>query len=166
MLIVDLLARWAHVGAAIVLLGGAVFTRFVLLSAAAGLPQDQHDALQGRVRATWSRFVSIGILLLLVSGFYNFITKSIPQHKGDGLYHALMGTKILISFAVFFLASVLAGRSPKFEAWRQQPQKWLSILILLAAVTAGIGSTLKVLAGVRPATVAAPTAVQPASTEP
>jgi uncharacterized membrane protein len=166
MLIVDLLARWAHVGAAIVLLGGAVFTRFVLLGAAAELPQDQHDALKARIRATWTRFVSVGILLLLLSGFYNFITKSIPQHKGDGLYHALMGTKILISFAVFFLASVLAGRSPRFEAWRQRPAKWLTILILLASVTAGIGSTLKVRSGVQPATVIPTPSLGPASTEP
>ena len=166
MLLVDLLARWAHVGSAIVLLGGAVFTRFVLLKAAAELPQDQHDALKARIRATWSRFVSIGILLLLLSGFYNFITKSIPQNKGNGLYHALMGTKILISLAVFFLASVLAGRSPKFEAWRQQPKKWLTILILLATLTAGIGSTLKVLAGVRSAKAVPPTALAPASTTP
>lgn len=156
MLFVDLLARWAHVGAAIVLVGGAVFTRFVLLKAAEELPQDQHDALRARIRSTWSRFVSIGILLLLVSGFYNFIVNGIPQHKGDGLYHGLMGTKILVSFVVFFLASVLSGRSPRFEVWRQNPKKWLTILILLAAVTAGIGSALRVLSSKRPALVIQP----------
>lgn len=156
MLFVDLLARWAHVGAAIVLMGGTIFTRYVLMPAAKDLPADQHDALRARIRATWSRVVSIGILLLLLSGFYNFFTKSIPQHKGDGLYHALMGTKILIGFVVFFLASVLTGRSPKFESWRQQPAKWLTILILLSAVTAGIGSFLKVRGG-KPALVMVPT---------
>jgi uncharacterized membrane protein len=144
MFVLDLLARFAHIGAAIVLLGGAVYTRFVLMPAAKELPQDQHDALRARLRATWSRVVSIGILLLLVSGFYNFIVNSIPQHKGDGLYHGLMGTKIILAFVVFFLASVLSGRSPKFESWRQQPKKYLTILILLASITAGIGSFLKV----------------------
>ena len=42
MFVLDLLSRWTHVGAAIVLMGGAIFTRFVLMPAAAELPEEQH----------------------------------------------------------------------------------------------------------------------------
>ncbi len=147
MIVLELLTRWAHVGAAIVLMGGAIFTRFVLLPAAAELPEDQHLALKERIRVRWSKIVAGGILLLLVSGFYNF-AMGIPQHKGQPLYHALVGTKMLLGFAAFFLASVLAGRSPKFAPLRANAKKWLGVLIAITAIVSGIGGYLRV--GVTP----------------
>lgn len=143
MFVIDLLARWAHVGAAIVLLGGAFFSRFVLMPAASELPEDQHLALKERLRVRWSKIVAGGILLILLSGFYNF-AKGIPVHKGQPLYHALVGTKMLMAFAAFFLASVLTGRSAKFAPLRENARKWLGILIALLALISGIGGYLKV----------------------
>ena len=55
------------------------------------------------------RFIHFGILLFIVSGFYNF-ARAIPGHKGDGLYHALMGTKILLALLLFAISSALVGR--------------------------------------------------------
>lgn len=144
MLLLDLLSRWAHVGAAVVLIGGAVFTRFVLLPAAAELPDDQHQALKERIRVRWSKIVSGGILLLILSGFYNYITQ-MGAHAGQKLYHPLVGVKMLLAFAAFFLASVLSGRSAKFAPWRENSRKWLGILIALTAIIAGIGGVLKVV---------------------
>jgi len=149
MFVLDLLARWAHVSAAIVLMGGAIFTRFVLLPAAAELPEDQHLALKERLRVRWSKIVAGGILLLLVSGFYNF-AMGIPTHKGQPLYHALVGTKMLLGFAAFFLASVLSGRSAKFAPLRANAKKWLGILIVILSVITAIGGFLRV--GVSPNT--------------
>jgi hypothetical protein len=152
MFVLDLLARWAHVGAAIVLMGGAIFTRFVLMPAAAELPEEQHLALKERLRVRWSKFVMWGIMALLVSGFYNF-AMGIPAHKGQPLYHALVGTKMLLGFGAFFLASVLSGRSAKFAPLRANAGKWLGVLILLTAIISGIGGFLKV--GVSPTPVTA-----------
>jgi hypothetical protein len=55
-----------------------------------------------------------------------------------------MGIKIVIAFGVFFLASVLVGRSPRFEPLRRQRKKWLLVLIILAFAIVLISSSLKV----------------------
>jgi uncharacterized membrane protein len=139
--IVDLISRWTHVGTAIVVLGGSVFMRFVLMPAAQPLPQAEHDALRARVMGTWKKFVHAGILLFLVSGFWNFVRGM----KGPitPLYHPLMGVKILLSFGVFFLASALVGRSSAFEAMRKDSRKWLAVTIALAALAAALGGAVK-----------------------
>ena len=138
------LMRWVHVGTSIVVLGGSVFMRFVLMPAAASLPEAEHEALRGRIMGRWKKFVMIGIALFLLSGLYNYLIVAIPRHKGDGLYHGLMGTKILLAFAVFFFASALTGRSKGLEGIRRNSRKWLAVTILLAAIVAAIGGFLKV----------------------
>ncbi|MBX3440423.1 MAG: hypothetical protein KF861_23235 [Planctomycetaceae bacterium] len=144
MMFVDILSRWVHVGASVVLVGGSVFLRFVLMPAAASLQESEHTALRERIMGRWKKIVMGGILLLLISGFYNYLKVTAPLHKGDGLYHGVMGTKILLAFAAFFLASVLTGRSPKFESFRANSSRWLGVLILLTAVIIALGGFLKV----------------------
>ncbi len=63
---------------------------FVLLPTADQLDVGQHDKLRGLVNGRWKRFVHLGILLFLVTGFYNYF-RQMPNHKGDALYHALIG---------------------------------------------------------------------------
>jgi len=140
----NVLSRWIHVGTAIVVLGGSVFMRFVLMPAATGLPDAEHDALRQRVMGRWKKFVMAGIALFLISGFYNYLVVSIPAHKGDKLYHPLIGTKILLAFAVFFLASALTGRSAAFEGIRRNNRKWLLVTIVLAAIVVAISGVLKI----------------------
>ena len=156
--IVNVISRFLHIGTAIVLLGGSIYVRYVLMPAAAELPDAEHQALRGRLKARWKKVVMAGITLLLITGFFNYLQVTAPAHKGQGIYHMLMGIKILIALAVFFLASVLTGRSPKFEPMRQQPARWLTLLILLAAIVVGLGSVLKV--AVPPAAPAPATATE------
>lgn len=147
MLLLDLLLRITHIGAAVVLIGGAVFTRFVLMPAATELPEADHQALRERLRARWSKVVAGGILCLLLSGLANYIHAR-PEHVGQPVYHAVMGTKMLLALAAFFLASVLSGRSAKFAPLRANSRKWLLVLIALTGTVAAMGSFLKV--GVKP----------------
>ena len=140
----DLLSRWVHIGTAIVVLGGSVFMRFILMPAAAELPDAEHQALRERVMARWKKFVMIGIVLFLVSGFYNFLVVSLPKHKGDKLYAALIGTKILLALGVFILASALTGRAAAFDGIRKNSKRWLLILIVLAATIVVISGVLKI----------------------
>ncbi len=138
------LFRWIHVGTAIVVLGGSVFMRFVLMPAGSKLPDDAHDELRKNVMAVWKRIVHGGIALFLISGFYNYLVVTRPLHDGDGRYHMLIGIKILLALVVFFLASALVGRSSAFEGLRQARAKWLAIVILLATVIVGISGFVKV----------------------
>ncbi len=143
--IVPLISRWVHIGTSIVVVGGVVFLRFVLAPAAASaLPDAEHTVLRERVIGIWKRFVHGGILLFLLSGFYNYVAVSMPQHKGDSLYHALMGTKILLAFVVFFLGSALVGKSAAFQKIRDNRNSWLLVVVILAAIIVGIAGFLKV----------------------
>jgi len=139
---IDVISRWLHVGTAVVLLGGSVFMRFVLMPAAETLPEAEHAALRERVMGRWRKFVFGGIALLLVSGFYNYIRK-IVGHQVDGPYHMWMGIKILLALGVFFLASALAGRSAAFENLRRDRKRWLLVTILLAFLVVAIGGYLR-----------------------
>jgi uncharacterized membrane protein len=142
--ILNVASRWLHIATAIVVLGGTVFMRFVLLPAAESLPPAEHEVLRGKVMARWKKFVMAGIALFLLSGFYNYLVVSVPKHKGDGAYHGLMGTKIILAFIVFFLASVLVGRSPRFEPLRRDRKKWLLITIVVAFIIVAISSYLRI----------------------
>lgn len=143
MLWLDIVSRVVHVSTAIVLVGGMVFSLFVLIPALKTLGGDTLEKFNAAVFGRWKRFVHGGILLFLLSGFYNYF-QAMPLHKGDGPYHMLIGTKMLLAFGLFFLASVLVGRSKKFESMRQNRAKWLKLLVLMAAVIVSISGYLKI----------------------
>jgi len=138
-------SRIVHIGTAIVAVGGTVFMRFILMPAAsAALSQADHDGLRARILGSWKKVIHGAILLFLLSGAVNY-GRVIAQrtHSGDGLYHGLMGTKILLAFAIFFIASALVGKSPAFASIRSNAKKWLTVNVLLAAVIVMISGTLR-----------------------
>jgi uncharacterized membrane protein len=138
--LLQILFRWIHVGTAVVLVGGAAFLRFVVHPSVAPLTEADRDQLMTRIIGRWKRAVMIGIALLLITGFYNYLTvERAPR------YHMLMGSKILAALAVFFLASALTGRSAGLAAIRQNSARWMGVLLVLAAVTIAIAGYLKVV---------------------
>lgn len=155
LVLVDVVSRWLHILSAITLMGGAIFSLFVLLPSAAELPEAEHDKLRAGIVSRWKRFVHLGIVLLLISGFYNFV-RAMPGHKGQPLYHSLLGTKILLAFAVFFLASVLVGRSSLAVSARKNAKVWLGWIVLLATLIVIIGGYAKVALPNRPVATESP----------
>ncbi len=154
---IDYLSRAIHVSTAVAIVGGSVFTLFVLMPAAKLLSDEAHEILATAVSSRWKRFVHLGILLFLVSGFYNYF-RAMPQHKGDGLYHALVGTKIIIALAIFFIASALVGRSAALQSFRKYRSLWLTILVALALTVVLMSSFLKVRGTVPKAEMPSPPA--------
>ncbi len=139
----DVVSRVVHVSTAIVLVGGAVFSAFVLLPSALGLTDEQRQTLHQGVVSRWKRFVHGGIVLFLASGFYNYF-QAMPKHKGDGLYHGLIGTKILLALVVFFLASALVGRSEGLKRFRDNRPFWTKVMVGIALVIVAISGFAKV----------------------
>ncbi len=143
MFAVDVASRLIHVLTAIVLLGGSTFMLLVVLPTLQSSDEATRSKIASGLRGIWKRYVHAGIALFLISGFYNYF-KAMPQHKGDGLYHALIGTKIILALAVFFLASALVGRSAAFEGMRTNSSKWLTILCLLGIIIVAMSSFVKI----------------------
>lgn len=143
--IVNVLSRWLHIGTAIVVVGGTAFLRFVLLPSAQQLPQAEHDQLRQLVMRRWRKIVMAGIGLFLLTGFYNYLAVGASEkHRNPGLYHSLMGLKILFALGIFFLASTLVGRAARFDAIRRGSKKWLLLLLAMAFFVVLISSFLKV----------------------
>ena len=136
-------SRILHILGAILLLGGAIFFKFIVQPAASELPENEHASLKERVMKSWRQLVGLAIALLIFSGFYNYLVVALPEHDGDKRYHMFMGIKILIAFVIFFIASVLPGRAPAFEKMRQNSKLWMTITIVLGIVVISIAGFLK-----------------------
>lgn len=139
----DFFSRFVHIATAIVLVGGSVFSLFVVAPALVKIGEDERRKLYESLTNRWKMFVHFGIVLFLASGLYNYI-RAIPNHKGDGLYHALLGTKMLLALVVFFIAAALVGRSQKLEGMRQARMQWLRIMVIVATVIVGMSGFVKV----------------------
>jgi len=157
----NVVSRWVHIGAAIVLFGGTIFQYFVVMPAVRELPADERKSLHERIVSRWRKIVGMMIGLILLSGFYNYYVGVTGRDAAaKGIYHMLMGIKILLALGVFFIASALVGRSAAFEKMRLESRKWMTISILLAAAIVAIAGYLKV--GIPPVAPAQP---QPAAAD-
>ncbi|NUM53111.1 MAG: hypothetical protein HUU46_05655 [Candidatus Hydrogenedentes bacterium] len=134
-LVLPLIMRWAHILAAIVAVGGAVFVRFVLMPSAQQTLDDKTRAeLRAAVTRRWMKFIHTCILLFLISGFYNYLVIQAPAHKGQSIYHMLFGIKFLLALVVFALAIALASLKPWSEKLRANAKLWQGLLVALAVV--------------------------------
>lgn len=128
-----------------VAVGGAIFTLFAVMPAVQVIPDDAkgyfHKALLGR----FGKLLMFSIGLLLLTGFYNYLVNERVAHKGQAIYHGLMGAKILLALGVFFIASVLTGSSPAFEGLRKKRKRWLTLNVLMALAVVAIGAVLRAI---------------------
>lgn len=142
---VGILLRWLHILSAIALVGGTIYARLALLPAAAVLPEGHRKTLQEGLRQRWMKLVMAAAGLLILSGLLNFV-RIIKGLDVDikPFYHAMFGTKFVLALLVFFLASVLAGRSAAFEKMRQNARFWLTLTMILAIVLVCISGVLRI----------------------
>lgn len=158
----DVVSRIFHVLTAITLVGGSLYAAAVVGPVLRANPVEVADQWQAALTAGWKKWVHGGIAIFLVTGFYNYI-RAMPLHKGDGLYHALIGSKILLALAVMVIASGLVGRSSAFQFMRDGRRMWQGILLVLAVVIVSMSGFLKVRATAERPAPAAPAAVEQAS---
>src|SRR6185437_15021650 len=106
---------------------------------------DLHARLRTAVLSTWKKIVHAGIALFILTGAINYYRVIAERsHKGDALYHALLGTKIILALVIFFIASALVGRSAAFDGLRRSAPKWMLVNLVLAALIIAISGFLKV----------------------
>jgi uncharacterized membrane protein len=140
---IDVISRVTHISTAIALVGGSLFTLCVLMPSAKVLSKESHTSLAEAITGRWKKFVHGGIALFLVSGFYNFY-RAIPEHKGDGTYHMLIGIKMLLALVVFFFAAALVGRSKKLAGIRANRKRWLTLTVVIAMTIVVVSGYAKI----------------------
>ena len=157
-----LVLRLSHFIAGFTLVGGAMYLRWVLVPAA-----ERHGAsgqlaeLMAHGRKRWAMIVGISALFLIGSGLFSFVRTIQLFELSRPWYHMIFGIKFLLSLVVFFLASVLAGRTQLAEKFRAKLSFWLSAIVwlslailLLATLLRFLPRTDKVKLAPAPATVA------------
>jgi len=141
--ILPLAFRWLHIIPAIMLMGGAIFMRLALVPAVQSIELQNKADLKEAVRSRWAKVVMICILLLLISGLYNVAMKEM-SYKLSKTYHVLLVVKIVLALGVFYIASVLSGRSESAKRFRENEIKWLNINLTMAILLVLIAGFLKI----------------------
>lgn len=144
-----LISRWLHFAAFIVAVGGTIFIRLLLIPALRALqPGDAGQPLRDTLFRRWGHVLHTSIAVLLLTGIYNAFVQ-FPRHQPVPsqvpLYHVLFGVKMLLVFALFFIAIAVTGRSRTFEAVRRHRPAWLTVSIVLAAAIVLLSNLLKLL---------------------
>jgi uncharacterized membrane protein len=151
MFYLEVASRIIHVASAIVLVGGSVFMLLVVQPVIGKMDEGQRATLVDAFISRWKRVVHLGVTLFLVSGIYNYyLVIQRGLHKGDGLYHGLLGAKMLMALAVFFIAAALVGRSSALARFRENRRLWTAVVVLLAAIIVCISGYLKIRGVVPP----------------
>ncbi len=144
-LMVPLLMRWAHILAAITVVGGSIFIRLVLIPVAGkSLDEEAFDRLRRGLMGRWKFFVHTCIVLFLVSGTYNF-TRNISLYELPWTYVLLFGLKFVLAMTVFVLAVMLSSSANFAAKIRAGAKRWLLVLIALALTIVMISGTLKTM---------------------
>jgi uncharacterized membrane protein len=144
MLAVELILRWLHIMAAATAIGGMVFIFLALLPALAEFDETTRGKVHAALRSRWSKVVMASIAVLLITGLVNFfLANSRYTFKGTP-YHMLFGIKFLLALVVFFISSLLTGRSGLAEKVRQNARIWVGVNLILVMILVGLSAGLKV----------------------
>ena len=130
-----LLARWLHIVSATLAVGVPIYVRWVLMPAMTTLDEESRGRLREAIAARWRIVVYVLITIFLATGLYNFLVvarwRGFTDPQLKFVYHLYFGCKLLVALTIFFIASSLVGRSTKLAFIRDNPKRWLLILILL-----------------------------------
>lgn len=137
-----LLSRVVHTTCAATLFGGLIYLRFVLSPAAT--EGDTEAALFSGRRKAWAMCVAACTVLLLLSGFYNFLFVVVPGYKNlPALYHPLFGVKFLLAIGLMAIMAFLAGKTSLAEKLRASLKFWLNVALVLALSIFVLGAMIR-----------------------
>ena len=141
--IISLISRWMHILPAVVMVGGAIFTQLVLCPALDG--NDPENAVKQQVKRKWSKVIMICALLLLLSGLYNTMVIFGADDKPGGMYHGLFALKLVLVFAIFYISSMLAGKSDAALKFQEKEAFWGKLNMYAAIIVVLLAGGMKMV---------------------
>jgi uncharacterized membrane protein len=144
--LLPLIARWAHIFAAVAAVGGIFFLRVVLLpSMSATLADEGGERLRDAVLRRWAKVVHTCIALFLISGLYNYLVIMVPAHEGQSAYHMAFGIKFLLALVIFFLAIALTSSRTWAAPFRTRSVQMQGLVLILMVVVILISGYMRAL---------------------
>jgi len=139
---IKLLSRWGHIIPTIILVGGAIFMNTVLIPALG----DHKDAseVKGRIKRTWAKVIMVCAGILIVSGFYNAYVAFKGDPKPSPIYHAAFTLKLILVGIVFYISSLLSGRSEVAIQFQKKERRWGKINMIAAIAVVLCAGLMKV----------------------
>lgn len=140
----ELIVRWVHLLSVVIAVGGTFFTRFVLIPASGSLPDTARVEFHRALLARWRPLFHSAMGMLLISGLVR-IFQIMPNHQGQPLFHAILGTKVLLALILFVIAGCLLSRNPAFDSMRKSQAKWLALILTLAVLVIALAGVLHLM---------------------
>jgi len=101
------LMRFVHLASAVVLVGGIVYARFVMIPSAASLASDARTALDENAARRFRPMAFAAMACLVLSGIFNYFVKTGHTVR----YSALFGLKMLLAMHVFSVAILVTAHT-------------------------------------------------------
>jgi uncharacterized membrane protein len=139
---VSLVLRWLHILSGMTAVGGMIFLRAVLVPSRDAISESDYRALHDQMRPRWSKVVALAIATLLVSGLVNFVI-TVKLYDLPKWYHPVWGVKFLLAMVIFFISSILAGKTALADKFRQKIRFWLNVNIFLAVIVVCLSGVLR-----------------------
>lgn len=111
----ELATRWLHILSAVILVGGTIFIRLSVIPAL-NKTESANEIFES-IRTVWSKMVMASVLFLLLSGIVNIYLKAVT-YQLEVVYLTLLAIKFVLALIVFFLVSLLSGRSERAVKFR------------------------------------------------
>ncbi len=128
----DPFLRFLHLFSAAALAGALLFQIVALWPAAQTLPDEMRGDLLNTLRKRFIRIQHPAIVLLLLTGLYQWHRNHAPYEAGGALTHTLLGVKIMLALLAMTIA--IAASINKLPG---PPARWARLnLVLLMAIFA------------------------------
>ncbi|MBT4693996.1 MAG: hypothetical protein HOB73_11690 [Planctomycetaceae bacterium] len=140
---ISLISRWMHILPAVVMVGGAIFTQLVLCPSLDG--NDPENAVKQQIKRKWSKVIMGCALLLLLSGLYNTMVIFGADDKPGGMYHGLLALKLVLACSIFYISSMLAGKSDAALKFQEKEAFWGKINMYAAIIVVLLAGGMRVV---------------------
>jgi len=145
-LVLPLISRWTHIISATALVGGLVFFRFVVIPVGeSALSMDVYKDVRTKLARRFQLISHLCLLLFLISGFYNYIAVTSPNHPDQPIYHMLFGIKFTFAMAAFVVVIMVTSKRARGERMRENGRFWFMIALAIALATTMLGGVMKIL---------------------
>jgi len=139
--IVWIVFRVLHVGAATLVVGSLAFQKFAFGPGLAGKSDEEREAIESAVLKKWRMWIHLSVAILLVSGVVSLMN-TMGMHKGQPIYHSLLGVKMLLALGAFAFAEIAFGKSERAKKMRKSGTS-ATIGLALVAIIVILGGVLR-----------------------